>query len=56
MRKAHSLIAGLGRWEQPRSIKIFDQIPGTPKRYRMADTVWVLPSEEIDDRESKAGK
>jgi hypothetical protein len=56
MRKCHSLIAGLGRWEQPRNVKIFDQIPGKPKRYRMSDVVRVLLTEELDDRARKSGK
>jgi uncharacterized protein YjiS (DUF1127 family) len=35
VRKAHSLIAGLGRWEGPRGIKIFEPMGGKPQRYRM---------------------
>src|ERR1700730_13707359 len=37
IRKWNALIAGLGRRGQPRGIKIFEQPPGKPKRYRMAD-------------------
>jgi hypothetical protein len=50
MRKTHSLIAGLGRWEQPRGVKIFEPIAGKPQRYRMADAIWDVFNQELNDR------
>lgn len=35
VRKAHSLVAGLGRWEGPRALKIFETLGGKPQRFRM---------------------
>jgi hypothetical protein len=36
IRKVHSLIAGLGRWETPRGIKVFEPTAERPPRYRIA--------------------
>lgn len=47
-RKAHSLIAGLGRWETPRELKIFEQVPGKPQRYKMTAPVWEIFNDEIN--------
>jgi hypothetical protein len=47
-RKIHSLIAGLGRWETPRGLKIFEQLPGKPARYKMTAPVWEIFNDEIN--------
>ncbi len=49
-RKAHSLIAGLGRWETPRNIRIFESMGGKPGRYRMNETVWNILNDELNER------
>ena len=49
-RKAHSLIAGLGRWETPRNIRIFEALGGKPGRYRIKNDVWTIMNELINAR------
>ena len=49
-RKAHSLIAGLGRWETPRNIRIFEALGGKPGRYRIRRDVWTILNELINGR------
>lgn len=49
-RKTHSLIAGLGRWETPRSIRIFESMGGKPGRYRMIEAVWNILNDELNAR------
>jgi hypothetical protein len=53
MRKAHSLVAGLGRFETPREIKIFEQIGFKPQRYRMVALVWDTIQKELKDRQQR---
>lgn len=49
-RKAHSLIAGLGRWETPRNIRIFEPLGGKPGRYRINEAVWNILNDELNAR------
>lgn len=49
-RKAHSLIAGLGRWETPRNIQVFESMGGKPGRYRMQESVWNILNDELNAR------
>ncbi|MCE9565815.1 MAG: hypothetical protein K8U57_27640 [Planctomycetes bacterium] len=53
-RKAHSLIAGLGRWETPRNIQIFESMGGKPGRYRMNERVWNVLNDELNARAARA--
>jgi cell division protein FtsX len=54
VRKAHSLMAGLGRWETPRQIKIFESLGGRPQRYRMNPDVLEIVERERNERANRA--
>jgi hypothetical protein len=49
IRKAHSLVAGLGRWETPRGIKVFETLGGRPQRFRMAGPVREMVERELQN-------
>jgi hypothetical protein len=54
VRKAHSLIAGLGRWETPRQIKVFESLGGRPQRYRMNVDVLEIVNHERNERANRS--
>jgi hypothetical protein len=55
-RKAHSLLAGLGRWTTPRNIRIFESMGGKPGRYRMNEAVWNILNDELNARAKREAR
>lgn len=44
-RKAHSLLAGLGRWERKRGVRVFENLGGRPKRFRIRPEILAVIDE-----------